>query len=336
MVLKSVYSILILMLFTYSSSCRIEITDNKLLEIAYQLVGIILLGLALITIYTYIVSDQQKRITLRAQAINYLFSIFILIALPSFSAFLCTIQTAMFGEVAGNGDYITSSINYLNQQTNGILDSIFDMYSLINTREGKANTPYSFTIVSVGISGYAILLAIMSIDQPNLFITAVQKSLIFPIITYFPYKQNMIYNSMSNRIVRDLEMIYLGLQVHVFILRLIQNGLFAGMVIGGVVIRLIPGLRKAGDMLIAFGLGMHVLYPFIYSVYLQAFSSIFEKDNGLYNPHYVKEIFLNTKYSYYTISTYQLMIITLPNLSIAIVAAFAMNAYKTFDFIESM
>lgn len=335
MVSKSVFS-LILLTVLVSGTCKFDI-QNNMIKIAYQAVAIIMIGLALFTIYTYIMADQQKKITLRASVINYLFGVFILIAIPGFSELLCTLQNAIFGQAMGGGNYYEYSINTLQSRTDGVLSDILRAYDKLAYREGMANIPYSFSIVAIAITGSTILYVIMSLDQPNLLTTAIMKSMVFPVITYLPYKQYIVYNTVTNRIVRDLEIIYIGLQVHLFILEIIRNGLFAGIAIGGVVIRLIPGLKKAGDMLIALGIGMHILYPFIYSIYLKGFDTIFNIDQDLYNLDYVDKIFMNeTNLSYYKISVFQLMVITLPNLSLAVVAAFAMNAYKTFDFIESL
>ncbi len=329
MVLKSVFSLIIIS----SATCNLEI-DNNMIRIAHQIITIILIGLALFTIYSYLIADQQKRIIVRASAINYLFSIFILLAIPGFSEFLCRLQSNIDPSI---GNYFDYSMNTLQSRTDMLLSNILSAYDRLAQREGEANIPYSFTIVSFTITGATILYVIMSLDQPSLITSAITKSMIFPVITYLPYKQYMVYNSITNRIIRDLETIYIGLQVHLFILQIIRNGLFAGIAIGGVVIRLFPGLKKAGDMLIAIGLGMHILYPFIYSIYLRGFEDIFNADQGIYNPRYVENIFIkNPDLSYYKVSLYQLMVITLPNLSLAVVAAFAMNAYKTFDFIESL
>lgn len=339
MVLKNVFSLILLILVPYSiahSTCNIELPTGGLLELAYRFVGLILLGLVLYTMYSYFTSDQQKRTILRAQAINYMFGILILVALPSFSAFLCHIQMLLFGESFGvSGNYMNASLQILATYMDQTLSRTFQNYETIAIREGQSNVPYSTIFLSFQLSGATILYLIMSKDQPNLHITALQRGIVPVVITYLPYKQYMIYNTMTDRISRDMEMVYIGLNVHIFVLNIINSGLFAGLAVLGVVGRLIPGLKKAGDMLIAFGLGMHVLYPFLYSIYLQSFNEIINLDTGLYNPDYVKNIFAQG-YSYYQISIYQLMIITLPNLALAAVAAFTMNAYKTFDFIESM
>ncbi|MCS7122742.1 MAG: hypothetical protein NZ908_02185 [Candidatus Micrarchaeota archaeon] len=335
MVLRNVFSIIIVFITINYSTCSIQPLTNDLLSMAYSFVGLILLGLVIFTMYSYAVADQQKKIILRTQVINYLFGVLILIAVPSFTAFLCNIQMFLFSDSFSNQNYLNASLNILQKYMDETLSKTFDNYQTIAMREGQSNTPYSFMFLSFQLTGTTILYLIMSKDQPNLITTAIHRSLRPVVVTYLPYKQYMVYNSITDRISRDMEMVYVGLNMHIFILNIINSGLFAGLVIVGVVGRLIPGLRKAGDMLIAFGLGMHILYPFLYSIYLQSFDEIFNHDRNLYNQEYVKNVFVNA-YSYYQISIYQLMIITLPNLALASVAAFTMNAYKTFDFIESM
>jgi hypothetical protein len=341
MVLKSVFSIL-LFLNAYACSSILNTlfqpnssgTLNSLMTNIYIGAALISLALVLYYMYSFSIGNQNEKEKARANAINFLFGFLILLALPIYEVAICQINSSFFND---NSSYVATTLSRLENKTIEIRNKFLLIHTRIAEYEAKANTPYTFSVlVPKVLSANCLLTIMMMMDDPSLGSKVASDCVIISTISHFPDKPKQIHAGIMRQISNDLGSIYFGFQIHKIILQFISTGIFMAVAAIGVMLRFIPGLRKAGDVAIAFGFGMHLIYPFVYSLFFSMYNTVINKPNLNITEYSIEyeSIFKSIGLEYYHLAVDLLFIITIPNLALGAVAVFASNAYKTFDILS--
>ncbi len=338
MVWRIIFSLVLL----YAGSCDGSLYDistyNTYADLAYRGLAIIFIMFTLYHIYQYF-RNKQEREKIKAAAWNYVMGLFILMALPGYAIFMCEMFKFFFQDVVNSSvdDYMSYSQNTLQTIIYDIEHTIYIIYDKSIDYSARASQPFISPSVSVQLPGCvaALLLVIFSDLDPRTIPTSINYCVQVNQVSYFPERQYTVYLSLLTTIKDTYSLLYTGFLLHKLILDIIAQGWFATFVPIGVVARFLPGLRKPGDVLIALGFGMHIIYPFVYSMFLSTFEYIVDdaKINSVFLPNGTRPPY-DININLYKVSAYTLLAITLPNLAAATVAVFVSNAFKVLDVLE--